>query len=497
MSENSIPDMTFEDALDEVHTRFILNLPPGELSSPDRIFFQLEQAYWFYDDFLCDNQAHLPRFKNLKPFARKMFEISPLLVKNMSKFDSMWHEFSNYKREISTYGCALLNENMDKVVLCQTYGGKKVWCFPMGKINQGENGLEAAARETYEETGFDPLVHGTLEEKNCIRYEEGGVKLRTLYIFEGAPEDFPYEPVARKEVSNVKFQHLNDISNLKTFAVNPFLPRLKKWIKKKKPKPTSGNGNSNSRSSSRAHSRPKSRGSRRSRSGSGGSVVKDGDNIVTTGLASPGDLSRWSEDDMFRVNEELIGKKIEYSGNPHEFSDNSIDPHRFHIVGGAFLNSNEVNLAPTPQVSKLQPLFCTNTVPSNFDEDINLRPYFDSDGKTPWEDNKNVAMTNSDKGGSILDALKKESKKLERKPVMLASGSGTDALFLTDSEITAKSQVNKRADTYPDTKSDNEISDLKKWVLSLHRPPPTELFGEFKFDLDEIMKAAFTHASCR
>ncbi len=47
-------DKAFEEALDDVHTRFILNLPPEELASTNRIFFQLEQAWWFYDDFICD-----------------------------------------------------------------------------------------------------------------------------------------------------------------------------------------------------------------------------------------------------------------------------------------------------------------------------------------------------------------------------------------------------------------------------------------------------------
>ena len=35
-----------------------------------------------------------------------------------------------------------------------------VWTFPAGKINQNEIGIDAAAREVYEETGFDP--HCTL-----------------------------------------------------------------------------------------------------------------------------------------------------------------------------------------------------------------------------------------------------------------------------------------------------------------------------------------------
>ena len=42
---------------------------------------------------------------------------------------------------------------------------------------------------------------------------------------------------------------------------------------------------------------------------------------------------------MFAANEKLYGQKIEYSGNPHEFADNGFDPHKFHIVGGGFMNA--------------------------------------------------------------------------------------------------------------------------------------------------------------
>jgi mRNA-decapping enzyme subunit 2 len=66
-------EQAFEEAMDDVHTRFILNLPDEELSSSDRIFFQLEQAWWFYDDFICDANTDtakkLPRFKHMKPFS--------------------------------------------------------------------------------------------------------------------------------------------------------------------------------------------------------------------------------------------------------------------------------------------------------------------------------------------------------------------------------------------------------------------------------------------
>ncbi|MEM7290809.1 MAG: hypothetical protein AAF412_10660, partial [Pseudomonadota bacterium] len=97
-------EKAFEEALDDVHTRFILNLPPEELSSTDRIFFQLEQGWWFYDDFICDHSdIPLPRYKGVKPFALKMFQISPILSPMLPQFNTLWEEFSKYKRTISTY----------------------------------------------------------------------------------------------------------------------------------------------------------------------------------------------------------------------------------------------------------------------------------------------------------------------------------------------------------------------------------------------------------
>lgn len=44
MSNDESKSSEWEEALEDVHTRFILNLPPSELETADRIFFQLEQG---------------------------------------------------------------------------------------------------------------------------------------------------------------------------------------------------------------------------------------------------------------------------------------------------------------------------------------------------------------------------------------------------------------------------------------------------------------------
>ena len=48
------PQNSLEVALEDVATRFLTHLPATELRTADRLFFQIEQAHWFYEDFLAD-----------------------------------------------------------------------------------------------------------------------------------------------------------------------------------------------------------------------------------------------------------------------------------------------------------------------------------------------------------------------------------------------------------------------------------------------------------
>ena len=47
-------NLDLDAALEEVATRFLVHLPRFKLQSGDRLFFQIEQAHWFYEDFLAD-----------------------------------------------------------------------------------------------------------------------------------------------------------------------------------------------------------------------------------------------------------------------------------------------------------------------------------------------------------------------------------------------------------------------------------------------------------
>lgn len=780
--KSSSNNAAYEDAMDDVHTRFILNLPDEELQSAPRIFFQLEQAWWFYDDFICDGAAaaaaaavdggegenngesdektggrnnmkkkekknrkgderqsgeSLPRFKHVRAFALAMFQLSPLLRPMMPRFDEMYDEFSEYKRSISTYGTILLNADATRVVLCRAWKSKS-WTLPGGKVNQNECGRLAAARETYEETGFDPMCErgicsflgrggsqqgvddnetptstpddssspprrtwGPLLDSDRLRYTESDTnKRRTAYVCRGVPEDFPFEPVARKEVSEVAWHDLTSLPK-QTFAVMPFVGQLKKWIRddnnrrrgivlgeeegagasgggvksrsgsvqggvagtpsrrrdgsrSRKPRdhnkvsssmsaddfeltpffseddgtlwdlggkasaatdtgeggggPTTNasdrqrdgsrgkkhrGGKPSANGESRASSRASSRGGG---SSAAGREVSATDPLVLSALASPGESNRWTEEEMFATNEQLLGRKITYDGNPHDFAEKGfnvagegrVDPHAFRVVGGTFMNSTTGGmLSAPPETSRLQPLMNARQRSASdvsglsadggvdYNGGSELTPFFTDDGRAPWEENHAAGLDlaratagddqhvltspvrsatssgkSNPKGLALLNRLRqggsayqevdriippssthyqdrtnadaddngKEENTVDimSSAMALAGSLATlDDIFMTDREITARSQREKLAtlptslpwekeearNSPPQQLGDSyQLNDhmiwMKSWAQQLPQSRSTRIFGDFRLDVNAIMNAMSTETRC-
>jgi hypothetical protein len=82
--------MTFDQVLDNVEARFLYNLPLHEIENVERLFFQIEQAYWYYEDFFADKYNYLPHFSTLKSFANQIFKHCDLLKKVEDKFNELF-----------------------------------------------------------------------------------------------------------------------------------------------------------------------------------------------------------------------------------------------------------------------------------------------------------------------------------------------------------------------------------------------------------------------
>ena len=50
---------SLNEVFQDIELRFLASMSEQELAAPDRLFMQLEQAWWFYEDHLSDHHQHL------------------------------------------------------------------------------------------------------------------------------------------------------------------------------------------------------------------------------------------------------------------------------------------------------------------------------------------------------------------------------------------------------------------------------------------------------
>ena len=151
------------EIIDEILCRFIVNLPLKELA-PDRIFFHVQEAYWFYLDFILPNKDLKQPYKNEKNFGQILFDHLPNSIKLFDPGDYylFYKKFHHYQSQIPVYGAILLNQSLDKVLLVMNWK-QTSYGFPKGKINQNESEIDCAAREVWEEIGFS-ITNGITEK---------------------------------------------------------------------------------------------------------------------------------------------------------------------------------------------------------------------------------------------------------------------------------------------------------------------------------------------
>ncbi|PHH79097.1 hypothetical protein CDD83_3896 [Cordyceps sp. RAO-2017] len=245
--------MHLEDWLDDLCVRFIINLPQEDLSSVARICFQVEEAQWFYEDFIRPLDPTLPS-TSLRTFCLRIFQHCPLLASfSVDHHVKAFEEFLQYKTRVPVRGALMLNQSMDSVVLVKGWKRGASWSFPRGKINKDEDDLDCAIREVYEETGLDLRAAGLVPAEKKPKYIEISMREQQLrlYVFRGIPTETHFQPRTRKEISKIQWYKLSELPTFrkkgdnaaqeqndpgagnhanKFYMVAPFLVPLRKWI---------------------------------------------------------------------------------------------------------------------------------------------------------------------------------------------------------------------------------------------------------------------------
>jgi len=246
----------------ELAARFVLNAPPEELADGNRLLFLVEQAHWYYEDFIREKDKSLPTL-TLRVFATNMFATVPQLKSRFKDISTIYAKFLAYKFSVPTCGAVLLNPAMDKCLMVRGWGkNSKSLGFPKGKMDAGETEADCAAREVEEEIGVN-IRDFIVEEDKVHFYRKLGKEMNTeqgkwtqkntLFIIQGISEETKFLTHTRKEISDIVWNPLwifdlpDDELNkyrAKYASCFPGLKAIAAWVKKKQskqPKPRMNN----------------------------------------------------------------------------------------------------------------------------------------------------------------------------------------------------------------------------------------------------------------
>ncbi|KAL9230858.1 hypothetical protein vseg_006153 [Gypsophila vaccaria] len=238
-SKNGLPP---QELLDDLCSRFVLNVPKEDQQSFERILFLVEYAHWFYEDNTVEKNPSLKSF-TLKEFTSLMFNSCEVLKPYVPHIDDIFKDFTSYKVRVPVTGAIILDQTYERCLLVKGWKGTS-WSFPRGKKNKDEEDHACAIREVLEETGFD--VSELLNKDEFIEVIFGQQRVR-LYIIAGVTDDTSFAPLTKKEISEIAWHRLDDlqpegddvisrsVAGLKLYMVSPFLTSLKAWILKHPP----------------------------------------------------------------------------------------------------------------------------------------------------------------------------------------------------------------------------------------------------------------------
>uniref|UniRef100_A0AC35TVZ7 Nudix hydrolase domain-containing protein n=1 Tax=Rhabditophanes sp. KR3021 TaxID=114890 RepID=A0AC35TVZ7_9BILA len=211
-----------------------------ELQKYERVMFNVEQAYWYYLDFLVPANPSLLLHNSFAQFAYDIIRHSENLQHLVGKEDEALAAFKEYKSKIATCGAILVDPSLDYCLLVQMYANKSSFGFPKGKINYLENPEDCAIRETQEETGYN--CRDNIHPDIFYDHYFNGALCR-LYLVTNVDTNFSFKPNARHEICKIQWFLISQLPSTKDevtelhvkaknlYTVVPFVKRLKDTIK--------------------------------------------------------------------------------------------------------------------------------------------------------------------------------------------------------------------------------------------------------------------------
>ncbi|PIA35243.1 hypothetical protein AQUCO_03600128v1 [Aquilegia coerulea] len=135
-----------QELLDDLCSRFVLNVPSEDLESFERILFLVEQAHWFYEDNSVEQNPSLKSL-SLREFTSLMFHSCAALRPYIAHIDDIYKDFTSYKVRVPVSGAIILDESYERCLLVKGWKAGASWSFPRGKKAKDEEDHTCAIRE--------------------------------------------------------------------------------------------------------------------------------------------------------------------------------------------------------------------------------------------------------------------------------------------------------------------------------------------------------------
>jgi len=197
--------MRMNEVMDDLSARFLINLPKEEENRKERLFFQIEEAHWFYEDYYR-KKFKLPKL-NLRVFAFKIAMHSGIFLRP-EEIEDEFKSFLKYKKTVPVFGALIFNGTMDKILLVKGFGPHMPYTFPRGKVCRSETDVECAIREVFEEVGYD--ARSKIVKNICL---DMGLSLREskLFVVINVPETTKFVTHTRNEIQDIRWVEIEEI----------------------------------------------------------------------------------------------------------------------------------------------------------------------------------------------------------------------------------------------------------------------------------------------
>jgi mRNA-decapping enzyme subunit 2 len=230
--------------LDDLSSKFLINLPDAEKNDLIRLFFQIELAHWFFLDFYCTQEENSIYSCGIKQFALCIFEHIPFLNHHSHNLNTLLEEWRSYKMSVPTYGAILLTADLRNCLLVQSFFAKNSWSYPKGKVNENEDPCKCAVREVYEETGYD--CSQLISDIDFIEGQTSNYQYTRLYVVKNVPIETKFCPRTRNEIKDCAWFTVDELPTTRSddgyfkdqrkiransfYMILPFISKLKHWI---------------------------------------------------------------------------------------------------------------------------------------------------------------------------------------------------------------------------------------------------------------------------